>query len=51
MLNKITLEPIREFESIVSAQRFLNKTNGHQHIIEVCQGKRKSAYGYKWKYK
>ncbi len=22
----------------------------HTHIVEVCKGKRKSAYGYKWQY-
>jgi predicted transposase YbfD/YdcC len=22
----------------------------HTHIVEVCKGKRKTAYGYKWQY-
>ena len=40
---------IREFKSASEAERFLNK-NGH-HINCCCNGKRKTAYGYKWRYK
>lgn len=40
---------INKFESISVAEKFFNsKTGGH--ISEVCQGKRKTAYGYIWKY-
>ncbi|MDP5026793.1 MAG: NUMOD1 domain-containing DNA-binding protein [Flavobacterium sp.] len=40
---------INEFQSISHAAKFLNKTTGH--ISSVCKGKRKTAYGYIWKYK
>lgn len=40
---------IKIFSSIRDAYRFLEKiSNGH--IESVCKGKRKTAYGYKWKY-
>lgn len=48
MIDKETKEIIKVFTSTHEAGRYLNKT--HQHIQEVCQGKRKSAYGYFWKY-
>ena len=48
MINKETNKIIKVFNGTREAGRFLNKT--HQHIQEVCQGKRKSAYGYLWKY-
>lgn len=38
---------IKEWESIVSAQ----KVYGYIHISDVCKGRRKTAGGYKWKYK
>lgn len=41
---------IKEFKSAVEADRFLSNGKGH-HISDVCNGKRKTAYGYKWKYK
>ena len=41
-------ELINTFNSTREAARSLGKT--HQHIQEACQGKRKSAYGYFWKY-
>lgn len=50
MLNKDTLEILNIFPSITSAERFLNKPNSRRHITEVCQKKRKTAYGYKWQW-
>ena len=48
MIDKQTGEIIKVFTGTWDAGRYLGK--GHQHIQEVCQGKRKSAYGYFWKY-
>lgn len=48
MIDKESGEIIKVFNGTWDAGRFLGK--GHQHIQEVCQGKRKSAYGYFWKY-
>lgn len=42
---------IRDFKSISDALIFLNKSLKHSHISSCCKGKRKSAYGYIWKYK
>ena len=39
------------FPSIMEAARSLGKPDGNTHISAVCKGKRKTAYGYKWKYK
>lgn len=50
MIDKNTLEPLRVFSSMGEAERFLQKPGGYKHISEVCNGKRKSAYGYKWEY-
>lgn len=47
-INKETDEIIEIFNGTHEAGKSLNKS--HQHIQEVCQGKRKTAYGYKWKY-
>lgn len=48
---QLTLEGdfIREFNSIQEACRFFNKRE--LHIGDVCNGKRSSCMGYKWKYK
>ena len=48
MVDKESGEIIKTFIGTREAGKYLNKT--HQHIQEVCQGKRKSAYGYYWKY-
>ena len=45
----VTNKIIKEFPSLTDAAISLNKHSGH--ISQVCQGKRNSAYGYKWKYK
>lgn len=43
-------EFLRDFPSAKQASEFLGKTGKGGHIIEVCKGQRKTAYGYKWKY-
>lgn len=40
---------IKTFNSIKEAYNFLNKQQSG-HIASVCNGQRKTAYGYKWKY-
>ena len=40
---------IRSYESVFEAKKLNSKSSG-THISEVCNGKRKSAYGYIWKY-
>jgi hypothetical protein len=40
---------IKIFDSANEAAKYLNKINGG-HINQVCNGKAKTAYGYKWKY-
>lgn len=49
MIDKNTNELIREFNSTTEAEKYLN-AKGH-HISCCCRNKRKTAYGYKWKYK
>ena len=48
-LDKYTGVIINEYDSLASAGRALGVNIGK--ICLVCQGKRNSAYGYKWKYK
>ena len=48
MIDKVTGEILKVFIGTWEAGRFLGKR--HQHIQQVCTGKRKSAYGYFWKY-
>ena len=48
-LSKETEEIIQEFDSISEAAKSLGgKSVGS--ISDVCKGKRKTAYGYKWKF-
>lgn len=50
-IDKDTNEQINCFESIIDATRSLGLNNNCvSHISKVCQGKRRAAYGYKWKY-
>lgn len=49
MIDKETNEIIQIFNTIADAYRFLNKPHSG-HIASVCNGQRKIAYGYKWKY-
>ena len=38
------------FNSTMEASRNLLKANADAHIRDCCNGKRKTAYGYKWKW-
>lgn len=49
MIDKNTNEILREFNSTTEAELSLN-AKGH-HVSCCCNSKRKTAYGYKWKYK
>lgn len=50
MLNKETEEIIKIFNSRHEAAKYIsNSYNAESHIMAVCNGKRKTAYGYKWK--
>lgn len=42
---------IKNYISLNEAARDIKKERGVSTIMRVCQGKRKSAYGYKWMYK
>ena len=48
-LDKDTEEIIEIYNSIKDAYNSINKQHSG-HIANVCNGKRKTAYGYKWKY-
>jgi len=48
MLDKKTLEPLKEFDSTRQAERIMNIQ--HSTISKVCKGKKKSAGGYFWQY-
>lgn len=48
-LDKDTEEILNVFPSLQAACDFLEKQSSG-HISDVCRGKRKTAYGYKWKY-
>ena len=50
MLDKDTNEILQSFKSIADAERFLQIPHSNTHISQVCSGKRRSAYGYKWVY-
>lgn len=50
MLDKNTDKVLRVFEMVADTEVFLQKPGGRRHVSEVCNGKRKTAYGYKWKY-
>ena len=43
------LNIIKTFSSITKAYEYLGKP-GNGHIAEACDGKRRTAYGYKWRY-
>ena len=42
---------LREYSSIIEADNMYCKNKRQNHISDVCKGKRKTAYGYIWKYK
>lgn len=46
-----TLTPIAEYENATEAAKAIDKPQGSSHISAVCLGKRKTAYGFSWKFK
>ena len=50
MLNKSTDEILKVFDSISDAAKELGKDPKGSHIGDVCNGKRKTACGYKWRF-
>lgn len=46
-IDKTTDEIIKIFPSVTSADKAMG---GNRHVSDVCRGKRKTAYGFKWKY-
>lgn len=55
-LNKDTEEIIQSFATTLDAARFVRPNSNSLggvagHIIQVCKGQRKTAYGYKWCYR
>ena len=50
LICKLNGNVLKEFCSAVEADRSLSNGKGH-HISDVCNGKRKTAYGFKWIYK
>lgn len=52
MFDKITNKLIKEFPSIATAARYINKNKTAENKIRrVANGERKSSYGFIWKYK
>lgn len=49
-IDKNTGEVIHIYDTVAEAKRALGIKNSNSHITEVCRGKRKTAYGYKWEY-
>lgn len=52
MYDKETKEPIKIFNTANEAARFASGSEYTKgtHILQVCRGERKSAYGYFWKF-
>lgn len=53
-IDRNTGEVIQEFPSVISAMIYLGKdykSKPSLHIGDVCNGKRESCYGYKWRWK
>ncbi len=50
MLDKNTEEILQTFDTTHEISDYLGKTMASRHVYEVCNGQRKTAYGYKWKY-
>lgn len=42
---------IKEYENAHDAGRGIGNEDARKHILEVCHGTRKTAYGYIWKFK
>ena len=45
-----TMKLLNTYISCVDAERALQKNGGHSKISECCLNKRKTAYGFIWKY-
>ncbi len=52
MVNQYSLngEYLATYSSLREAAKAIGKDGGASHINHVCQGKRKTAYGFIWKY-
>ena len=50
MLEKKSLDVLKEFNSISEACRYINHIGAQSIISACCQNKRFSAYGYRWVY-
>lgn len=48
--DKQTGQMLRIYDSIVEANLSLGKAKNDSSITSVCKGRRKSAFGYVWKY-
>lgn len=48
-IDSVTNKVITTYDTIADAYKAL-KVKNSSHISAVCRGKRKTAYGYKWKY-
>jgi len=49
-LDKNTLKVLKTYESVNEAARQLGDVKKVSHICKVCNGQRKTAYGYRWEY-
>lgn len=50
--DKDTNEFIKEYVSATAAAiELINDVTGCSNILNVCKGKRKTAYGYIWRFK
>jgi hypothetical protein len=51
-IDKDTNQIIKSFISATEASlELIGKKDGCSNILNVCKGKRKTAYGYKWRFK
>ena len=51
MIDINTNQMLKSFDSVFKAEKYIGKSDAHRHILEVCKGKRKTAYGYNWRFK
>ena len=45
-----TKQTLAVLDSTIQASRYIHKKDGEAHIRDCCKGKRKTAYGYIWKW-
>ena len=51
-IDPVTEEVVKDWDSIIEAERHFNKTNPNPTNISACvNGYHNIAYGYKWRYK